>query len=126
MTETFRSAAIDLQTTSDKILQPPQTFFGTSNGMFRIWPAQHSEVCGVLDTRIRPWFVAASSGPKDVVIVIDKSGSMSALNRWNLAVNAAKSVINTLTIGDHFNVVLFYRFCRNSWFPSPHESEGRK
>ena len=117
MTETFRSAAIDLQRTSDKILQPPQTFFGTSNGMFRIWPAQHSEVCGVLDTRIRPWFVAASSGPKDVVIVIDKSGSMAALNRWNLAINAAKSVINTLTIGDHFSVVLFSDTAETLGFP---------
>jgi hypothetical protein len=107
MTETFKNTAENLEKTSDRILQPPQTFFGTSNGMFRIWPAQHSEVCGIMDTRIRPWFVAASSGPKDVVIVIDKSGSMGVQNRWNLAINAAKSVINTLTIGDHFNVVLF-------------------
>jgi Mg-chelatase subunit ChlD len=118
MTETFRSAAIDLQKTSDKILQPPQTFFGTSNGMFRIWPAQHSEVCGIMDTRIRPWFVAASSGPKDVVILIDRSGSMAGLNRWNLAINAAKSVINTLTIGDHFNVVLFNNIAETLGFPT--------
>jgi Mg-chelatase subunit ChlD len=118
MTETFRSAAIDLQKTSDKILQPPQTFFGTSNGMFRIWPAQHSEVCGIMDTRIRPWFVAASSGPKDVVILIDRSGSMQSHNRWDLAVNAAKSVINTLTIGDHFNVVLFNNIAETLGFPT--------
>ena len=118
MTETFRSAAIDLQKTSDKILQPPQTFFGTSNGMFRIWPAQHSEVCGIMDTRIRPWFVAASSGPKDVVIVIDKSGSMGVQNRWNLAINAAKSVIDTLTIGDHFSVVLFSDTAETLGFPT--------
>ena len=118
MTETFKNTAENLEKTSDRILQPPQTFFGTSNGMFRIWPAQHSEVCGVMDTRIRPWFVAASSGPKDVVILIDKSGSMHELNRWNLAVNAAKSVINTLTIGDHFNVVLFSDTAETLVFPA--------
>ena len=118
MTETFKNTAENLEKTSDRILQPPQTFFGTSNGMFRIWPAQHSEVCGIMDTRIRPWFVAASSGPKDVVILIDKSGSMRELNRWNLAVNAAKSVINTLTIGDHFNVVLFSDTAETLVFPA--------
>ena len=118
MTETFKNTAENLEKTSDRILQPPQTFFGTSNGMFRIWPAQHSEVCGIMDTRIRPWFVAASSGPKDVVIVIDKSGSMAVQNRWNLAINAAKSVIDTLTIGDHFSVVLFSNTAETLGFPT--------
>jgi Mg-chelatase subunit ChlD len=118
MTETFKNTAENLEKTSDRILQPPQTFFGTSNGMFRIWPAQHSEVCGIMDTRIRPWFVAASSGPKDVVIVIDKSGSMAVQNRWNLAINAAKSVIDTLTIGDHFSVVLFSDTAETLGFPT--------
>ncbi len=86
--------------------------------MFRIWPAQHSEVCGIMDTRIRPWFVAASSGPKDVGILIDRSESMQSHNRWDLAVNASKSVINTLTIGDHFSVVLFSNTAETLGFPT--------
>ena len=48
------------------------------------------------DPRIRPWYVAASSGPKDVVIVLDVSGSMSQYNRLDLAKEAAETVINTL------------------------------
>ena len=52
-------------------------YFGSSTGAFRIIPAQHSEICGDYDPRCRPWFVAASSGPKDVVLVLDVSGSMT-------------------------------------------------
>ena len=28
------------------------------------------------DPRVRPWYVAASTGPKDVVLILDTSGSM--------------------------------------------------
>ena len=103
----FKQEAENFADRSDLILAAPQTFFGTSNGVFRIWPASHSSACDDYDTRIRPWFIAASSGPKDIVIVIDKSGSMRTGNRWPLAIDAAKSVIRTLTIADHFAIVLF-------------------
>ena len=85
----------------------PQMYFGGHNGAFRIFPARHSEQCGSYDTRERPWYVAASSGPKDVVIVLDTSGSMAQNSRLALAKTAAKDVIDALTIGDHFGVVGF-------------------
>ena len=85
----------------------PQMYFGGHNGAFRIFPARHSEQCGSYDTRERPWYVAASSGPKDVVIVLDTSGSMSQSGRMALAKTAANDVIDALTIGDHFGVVGF-------------------
>ena len=37
------------------------------------------------DPRTRAWYVAASSGPKDVVVIIDKSGSMLDNNRLEIA-----------------------------------------
>ena len=85
----------------------PQLYFGGHNGAFRIYPARHSETCGNYDTRKRPWYVAASSGPKDVVLVLDTSGSMSSSSRISLAKTAANDVIDALTIGDHFGVVEF-------------------
>ena len=85
----------------------PQMYFGGHNGAFRIYPARHSETCGSYDTRERPWYVAASSGPKDVVIVLDTSGSMSSYDRISLQSTAANDVIDALTIGDHFGVVEF-------------------
>ena len=85
----------------------PQLYFGGHNGAFRIYPARHSETCGNYDTRERPWYVAASSGPKDVVLVLDTSGSMSSASRISLVRTAANDVIDALTIGDHFGVVEF-------------------
>ena len=46
-------------------------YFGSQNGIFRIYPARQSEECGVYDPRVRPWFVAGSSGPKNVVLILD-------------------------------------------------------
>ena len=58
-------------------VQPSWTYFGAHTDLFRRIPAVHQEQCGEFDPHRRPWFVASSSGPKDVVLVIDISGSMS-------------------------------------------------
>ena len=51
-------------------------------------------------------YAAAASGPKDVVLVIDTSGSMAGnLNR--MARNAAKLVIDTLTEVDYVTIVRY-------------------
>lgn len=58
------------------------------------------------DPRFRPWYVSATSGSKNVIIVIDVSNSMEG-NTLNLAKSAAKSVINTLGLYDFVGVVSF-------------------
>ena len=46
--------------------------------------------CGTTyDPRYREWFAGAAAGPKDVIIVIDTSGSMSIAGRIKLAKEAA-------------------------------------
>ena len=54
-------------------VQPSWTYFGAHNGLFRRLPASGQTECGNYDPRRRPWFVAASSGPKfaDETIVDD-------------------------------------------------------
>ena len=51
--------------------------------------------------------MAATSGPKDVVLILDLSGSMGSANRMALMQDAAKQVVGTLTIHDYVNVVPF-------------------
>jgi Mg-chelatase subunit ChlD len=55
------------------------------------------------------WFYEsqAASGPKDVVIVIDTSGSMTTAGRMSKAKEAAHTIIEALTDDDYVNIVRF-------------------
>lgn len=88
-------------------VQPSWTYFGAHNGLFRRIPGTLQEECGQYDPRSRPWFVAASSGPKDVVLVIDVSGSMDDYKRIDLAKEAAITIVDTLTVADRVAIVVF-------------------
>jgi Mg-chelatase subunit ChlD len=90
-------------------LQPSWSYFAAHDGLFREIPAVHREKCGDYDPRRRPWFVAASSGPKAVVLVLDVSFSMLTENtdRMAIAKEAARTVIETLTVADTFAVISF-------------------
>ena len=57
-------------------VEPEAWYFGSHTGAFRMWPASHWDECGKFDPRVRPWYVAASSGPKNIVMILDTSGSM--------------------------------------------------
>ena len=67
--------------------------------------------CDTYDPRFRPWYVAATTGRKNVILIIDRSGSMNNTgaypSRMDLAKSAAKSVIQTLGNADTFGVVTF-------------------
>eukprot|EP00522_Entomoneis_paludosa_P002685 CAMPEP_0172472496 /NCGR_PEP_ID=MMETSP1065-20121228/68363_1 /TAXON_ID=265537 /ORGANISM="Amphiprora paludosa, Strain CCMP125" /LENGTH=659 /DNA_ID=CAMNT_0013230637 /DNA_START=297 /DNA_END=2277 /DNA_ORIENTATION=- len=92
---------------ADLGVEPRAMYFGSTSGAFRIWPGRHSEVCGYYDPRVRPWYVAGSSGPKNVVLIIDMSGSMNNFNRLQNARDAAERVIETLTTSDRITIVPF-------------------
>jgi hypothetical protein len=85
---------------------PSAWYFGSNTGAFRIWPARQSKTCGNYDPRVRPWYVAASSGPKNVIMVLDTSASMQGV-RLDLMKEAAKRVVSTLTVGDRVGIVPF-------------------
>jgi len=44
----------------------PTRYFGAKNGVFRIYSAMISYMCGNYDISNGPWYVAATSGPKDI------------------------------------------------------------
>ena len=95
--------------------------YGSWNGVMRLFPSraqgwQNEKTkypCGEYEPRIRNWFVAAAAGPKDIVIVVDRSGSMGeeisydGTTRWDLVISAVRMILKTLTNVDYANVVLF-------------------
>ena len=80
-------------------------YYASTRGTYMQWPGM--EDCGnSYDPRFRDWFAGAAAGPKDVLIVVDTSGSMTG-NRMRLAKEAAQRVVNTLTDADYASVIGF-------------------
>jgi len=73
----------------------------------------HTDWCpsASYDPRRRPWYAAGATGPKDVVIVVDVSGSMDTRigsgKRSDAARTATLALLDTLNWADFFNIILF-------------------
>ena len=69
--------------------------------------------CRLYDPRIRPWYIGASTGPKDIVLVVDKSWSMldyigsEKKTKWDLVLDAVTKILDTFTFADFVSVVTF-------------------
>ncbi|CAD7696239.1 unnamed protein product [Ostreobium quekettii] len=107
------------------------TYIATGDGVMRTWPGHAMERgddvppgegnaelgnCKPYEPRLRPWYVAATSGPKDVVLVIDTSGSMLTTDgekfgdfrsRWDITKDAILALLNTFGTSDFVNIVAF-------------------
>ncbi len=87
-------------------------YFGSQEiGGYAQWPGM--EWCSEsYDPRFRPWYSAAVTGPKDVVILVDVSGSMSSGRRIVMAQEAALKVLDTLTWTDYVTIIAFSSIAR--------------
>ena len=87
-----------------------KAYIGTSLGSFRSYPASRQldeeGNCQDYDPRYRPWYVTATSGAKNVILMIDTSGSMHG-DRLQIAKDAATAVVNTLSNNDFVGVIQF-------------------
>ena len=94
---------------TDRNFEYAIAYVGTTLGSFRSYPSSRqleNGQCKDYDPRYRPWYVIATSGAKNIILIIDISGSMSG-NRITIAKSAAKSVINTLSNSDFIGVLAF-------------------
>eukprot|EP00931_Biecheleriopsis_adriatica_P045700 TRINITY_DN26166_c0_g1_i1.p1 TRINITY_DN26166_c0_g1~~TRINITY_DN26166_c0_g1_i1.p1 ORF type:complete len:765 (+),score=129.38 TRINITY_DN26166_c0_g1_i1:56-2296(+) len=83
-----------------------QYFADQREGTYVQWP--NAQFCpSNYDPRFRPWYASGVTGPKDVVIVVDVSGSMNQNSRNKLAKSATKAILDTLTWKDFATVILF-------------------
>nr|XP_023023561.1 voltage-dependent calcium channel subunit alpha-2/delta-3 [Leptinotarsa decemlineata] len=94
-------------------------FFGSSTGFLRrypgiAWPPEDMSTVwqrprtnrNIYDFRSSTWYVNAATSPKDIVILIDNSGSMTG-HRANLARATVEAILDTLSDNDFVNIYKF-------------------
>nr|XP_030690324.1 voltage-dependent calcium channel subunit alpha-2/delta-4 [Globicephala melas] len=85
-------------------------YFGSSTGFFRIYPGIKwtPDENGVItfDCRNRGWYIQAATSPKDIVIVMDTSGSMKGL-RMAIAKHTVSTILDTLGENDFVNIISY-------------------
>ena len=107
MFDAFKAAA------ASQDYQNKWMYFGSVDGSYalypgRMWPRDRDGGCGKkYDPRIRPWYLSASNGPKNVIFILDSSGSMGQEGRMDLLKTAAKQVVDSLTFADYMGIVDF-------------------
>ena len=79
-------------------------FFSISNSYSaKPWDTSPSQV-DLFDARRRTWYIQGATSPKNVIILIDASGSMHGVP-MRIAKLSAQNLIDTLGDNDFFNVV---------------------
>ncbi|KAJ8386911.1 hypothetical protein AAFF_G00165080 [Aldrovandia affinis] len=85
-------------------------YFGSSTGFFRLFPGIKwtPDANGVItfDCRNRNWYIQAATSPKDIVIVVDISGSMKGL-RLTIAKHTINTILDTLGENDFVNIIAY-------------------
>eukprot|EP00854_Cymbomonas_tetramitiformis_P020861 gene20861-25015_t len=90
-----------------------------------LWEREANKDCSPeYDPTFRPWYVQGATGPKNVVVIIDQSGSMKGFDRMQNAIEAAVSVVEGLVHTDYLSVVAFgsYATSPNSYLVPASES----
>lgn len=65
------------------------------------------DAADVYDCRLRPWYVSASGAPRDVLILLDASGSMHNSSNKPIAEQFTLALLSALTDDDRVNVLRF-------------------
>ncbi|KAI9533633.1 Voltage-dependent calcium channel subunit alpha-2/delta-4 [Dissostichus eleginoides] len=90
-------------------------YFGSATGFFRLYPGIQwiPDENGVVtfDCRNRNWYIQAATSPKDVVIVVDVSGSMKGL-RLTIAKHTINTILDTLGENDFVNIIAYSDYVR--------------
>uniref|UniRef100_A0A3Q1G814 Calcium channel, voltage-dependent, alpha 2/delta subunit 1a n=1 Tax=Acanthochromis polyacanthus TaxID=80966 RepID=A0A3Q1G814_9TELE len=87
--------------------------FGSATGLARYYPASpwvnNSNLpheVDLYDVRRRPWYIQGAASPKDMLILVDASGSVSGLT-LKLIRTSVNKMLETLSDDDYVNVVYF-------------------
>lgn len=83
-------------------------YFGSATGFMRQYPAISWPLDSVdlFDCRTRSWYIEAATSPKDVLILMDTSGSMTGIRR-EIAKHVINNILDTLGNNDFVNIITF-------------------
>ncbi|XP_068622852.1 voltage-dependent calcium channel subunit alpha-2/delta-4-like [Battus philenor] len=75
-----------------------------------LWDSMYKlklSVADIYDCRLRPWYVSASGAPRDILILLDASGSMKNSSNLVIAEQLTLALLSALTDDDQVNVLRF-------------------
>ncbi|UJR10091.1 hypothetical protein I4U23_014313 [Adineta vaga] len=88
-------------------------YFCSQTGLYRVWPGHKweypegdTEKLDLFDCRVQNWYIRATSSPRDVIILIDASGSMTGLKK-SIAVQTVETILDTLSDDDFVQIIKF-------------------
>ncbi|KAJ8937035.1 hypothetical protein NQ318_010787 [Aromia moschata] len=105
------SEPLDLVFKNNFIRDPTLTwqYFASPRGFMRHYPAvqwSKERYDRTYDFRTRTWYTEAITSPKDIVILLDKSGSMEGTRRA-MSMQIVNQILDTLNDNDFFNIYTF-------------------
>jgi hypothetical protein len=83
----------------------PQAYSGSSNWAFCIFAGRTTHENEEYNPWKWPWLIAASSGSKNVILILDNSESMNQFNQTGRLKAGAERIIDLLTFSDRVAVV---------------------
>ncbi|XP_032895698.1 voltage-dependent calcium channel subunit alpha-2/delta-1 isoform X7 [Amblyraja radiata] len=93
--------------------------FGSATGLARYYPAspwvdltKSANRIDLYDVRRRPWYIQGAASPKDMLILVDVSGSVSGLT-LKLIRTSVSEMLETLSDDDYVNVVSFNNIAKS-------------
>ncbi|KAG7254818.1 hypothetical protein CRUP_005103 [Coryphaenoides rupestris] len=90
-------------------------YFGSSTGFFRIYPGikwtPDANGVAAYDCRNRNWYIQAATSPKDIIIMVDISGSMKGL-KMTIAKHTINTILDTLGENDFVNIIAYTDYVR--------------
>ncbi|XP_011260167.1 voltage-dependent calcium channel subunit alpha-2/delta-3 isoform X2 [Camponotus floridanus] len=83
-------------------------YFGSASGFMRQYPAMswYMDPVDLFDCRTRSWYIEAATSPKDILILMDTSGSMTGMRR-EIARHVINNILDTLGNNDFVNIITF-------------------
>lgn len=104
-------------------------YFGSATGFMRQYPAINWNLNPVdpvdlFDCRTRSWYIEAATSPKDVLILMDTSGSMTGIRR-EIARHVINNILDTLGNNDFVNIITFSEEIKEVRYrTNAHETRG--